>query len=189
MTEQQPAKPKRPRSSTTRSSTTRRGVGRRAAPAAILADERIRQERAYQLKLLGCMTFQEIADSEHPEDPERKLYADKSAARRGWLAAVERHAHTEDTVAARELWTLRNERVFRVILAKVGKTGPDQLWAIDRYTRLLEVHARMLGLFQDKLQITPGETDLEKALRELSAEVAAAAGGAPVPVEAPAPPE
>lgn len=177
---------------TTQGSTTpprkpRRGTGRRMAAAEVIADERIRQERCYQLKLLGCATFQEIADSPHPTDPERTLYADRSAARRAWLAAVERHANTEDTLQARELWTLRNEQVFRMLIPKILKTSKDQLWALDRYTRLFEAHARMLGLFQDKLLITPGETDLEKALRELSVEMAARAGGAPVPEEIPVP--
>lgn len=144
--------------------TTTRGRGRRAAAPATVADERIRQERAYQLRLAG-LSFEDIARSRHPDDPSRSLYADRGAARRAWQAAVERHSTSEATVEARELWTLRNERVFRALWPQVLRADH---WAIDRYTRLFAEHARMLGLMVQRVEVAAGEADLDAALRDLS---------------------
>lgn len=176
MTEQ--AKPKRPRAA--RNQGARKP---RIAAAAVIADERLRQERAYQLRMM-CATFQQIADSKHPKDPERNLYASPSAAREAFLLARDRHAGVSTTAEMREEWKLRNEAIISSLMPTcLDRNHKDHHWAIDRYTRLFSEHARMLGLFQDKLMVTPGETDLEKALRELAAEVTAAAGGEPVPAE------
>ncbi|MDN5919391.1 MAG: hypothetical protein L0I76_30555 [Pseudonocardia sp.] len=152
---------------------------RRMAAPNTVADERIRQERAYQLRL-ACMTFQEIADSPHPEDPARNLYAGPSEARRAWLTARDRHAGTEETADARREWTLRNERIFRALYPRCLR---GDLLAIDRYQRLFAEHARMLGLYQDKIEVTKGETDLDKALRELREQMDTRAAGQPVPEE------
>lgn len=137
----------------TSSRTRRSRKGKRAASPATVADERTRQERAYQLRL-ACVSFQEIADSPHPDDPERTLYADESAARRGFLAARDRHAGAPETEEMRQEWIARNERVFRALYPRCLR---GELLAIDRYTRLFSEHIAMLGL--RRLDVT-GQVDV-----------------------------
>lgn len=146
---------------------------RRGASEAVRADELARQERAYQLKIMGCYTFQQIADSPHPTDRNRKLYAGPSEARRAFMSARDRHAGVKETADMREEWRMRNEAIIRTLMPTcLDRNDPNHHWAIDRYTRLFAEHARMLGLFQDKLHVTQGTTDLRTALAELEASVA-----------------
>ncbi|MEV1294467.1 hypothetical protein [Pseudonocardia sp. NPDC049635] len=160
--------------STSQATTSGRGRGRkgkRSASPATVADERIRQERAYQLRL-GLMTFQEIADSPHPEDPSRTLYSCESAARRGYLAARDRHAGTQETEDMRQEWIARNEKVFRALYPRCLR---GELLAIDRYTRLFSEHISMLGL--RRLDVS-GQVDVrvegawDASFRELSEQLA-----------------
>jgi hypothetical protein len=142
-----------------------------AAPE-VVADEMVRQERAYQLRM-GCWTFQAIADSPHPDRPGERLYASPSAARTAFITARDRHAGVRETADIREEFRQRNEQIMRSILPTcLDRNHKDQHWAIDRYTRLFAEHARMLGLYQDKLHVTQGTTDLRTALAELEASVA-----------------
>jgi hypothetical protein len=142
-----------------------------AAPETIL-DEMTRQEQAFKLKI-GGLTFQQIADSPHPTDRGRKLYASPSAARDAWRTAAARHAGVKETAEIREEWRLRNEAIIRTLMPTcLNREHKDHHWAIDRYTRLFAEHARMLGLYQDKLHVTQGTTDLRTALAELEASVA-----------------
>lgn len=137
----------------------------------ILADELVRQERAYQLKLSGFRTWKEVADAPHPTDPTRNLYAGPSEARRGYLAALHRHAGTAQTEEMRDEWRMRNEKVFRALMPKCLK-GDN--WAIDRYTRLFAEHARMLGLNAPiRHQIEElTESTVDRAIRQLVEQLA-----------------
>uniref|UniRef100_UPI003F490DF4 hypothetical protein n=1 Tax=Pseudonocardia sp. CA-138482 TaxID=3240023 RepID=UPI003F490DF4 len=163
-------------------------MGQRKATKEQIEAEWRRQERAYQLKMAN-LTFQQIADSPHPADPARTLYSDARSAQRAWMVARDRHAGADDTAAKRREWELRNEMVFRVLWPQIMRADH---WAIDRYTRLLAEHVKMMGLAravpQEMKVIT---TDaLTEAIQEAEAQLAAraaeaAAAGLDLPVDFP----
>lgn len=172
--EPSPSAPKRPRTNTRSGNTP--GRGRRVASGEVQADERIRQERAYQLKLRGA-TFQQIAESPHPEDPGRKLYASAGAARNAWLTARDRHSGGADTAEERELFRHRNEAIFRAIMPQcLNSKDSGQLWAIDRYVKLFAEHSKMMGLpipVKQEIQVIT-ESAIDAAIREGLEEMARA---------------
>lgn len=116
--------------------------GRRAAPPATVTDERVRQEECYRLRLSG-LTFAEIADSPHPNDPDRKLYADSAGSSRAFRTAMERHAGHQDSEEARALWEARAERALVAIWPQV--TSGD-LAASGAFSRLMSEVGKVLGL-------------------------------------------
>lgn len=94
---------------------------------------------------------------------------------------VMREYPREDIEATRNLIRDRYEAMLRAL-------WPDVLrgkWlAIDRASRILENIAKLEGANRpEKIQITPGESDLDAALRELEEQLRRRAAGRPVPQE------
>jgi len=97
--------------------------------------------------------------------------------------AIMREYPREDVESVRNMISDRHEAMLRAL-------WPDVLrgkWlAIDRATRILEALAKLHGANRpEKLEITPGETDLDTALRELEEQMRrrAARDDSPVPQE------
>ena len=102
------------------------------------------------------------------------------------------HAHDQFMVVMRDypredVETWRNTISDRYD-AMLRALWPDVIrgkWlAVDRASRILEAQAKLHGANRpDKIQITPGETDLDAALRELEEQMRRRAAGQPVPQE------
>lgn len=162
MTEEQPATPKPRRRSN-------RGVKVTTSPAAI--DRLQRDTEAVRLRRAGH-TFDEIATA--------CGYADKGRAHHA-VTALLRAYPREDVELLRDITFDRYEQLIRGLWARAA--GGD-VWAVDRVSRLLDQQARLCGLNRpEKIQITPGETDLDAALRELEAQMRRRAAGTPIPQE------
>jgi len=160
-----PASPPRSRRKHTRGATVR------TKPADV---ERMERDlRCVELRKAG-LTWQAIAD--------RLGYASAGHAYTRFMVVMKEWPR-EDIETTRNLISDRYEAMLRALWPEVlsGK------WlAIDRATRILENLAKLHGANRpEKIEITPGETALDQALRELQEELQrrAARDGSPVPQE------
>lgn len=134
---------------------------------------RAKQERAFQYRLAG-MTFQEIANADDPNEPGKKLYGSRGAARNAYLAAVKRHSGESTSDELIEVENFRYDRLLRALWAKCLQ---GDTWSIDRALRIMDQRARLLGLnkpVKQQLEVIT-ESAVDAAIRELEAQVAATA--------------
>lgn len=111
-------------------------------------------------------------------------YADPGHAHQRFMHVMRTYPR-EDIDTWRNLISDRHEAILRTLWPKVLQG--DQ-WAMDRAQRGLEALAKLHGANRpEKLVITPGESDLDKALRELTEQLEARAAGHVVQEPAKAP--
>jgi hypothetical protein len=150
-------------------------------PAAV-ADNRRRQERAYQLRM-AALSYQEIADS--PDKARRTidpvtgeehvppLYSGPGAAYAAVQKALDRRSGMETTEAMRALTNARYEAAIRILWPKVLQ-GDN--WTVDRLAVLMRDQRALLGLDMPKRREARVEvitTDLvDQAIQQLEEDLA-----------------
>jgi len=148
-----------------------RGATDQTSPAAIERWER--DLKCVELRKAGA-TWQAIAD--------QLGYANRGNAYRAFQAVMKEYPR-EDVETWRNIISDRYDAMIRALWPDVLR---GKLLAVDRVSRILEAQAKLHGANRpEKIEITPGETDLDTALRELEEQIRrrAARDGSPVPQE------
>lgn len=156
----------------TRRKTAGQGATRAKSKSSPEAVERLERDlQCVQLRRAN-VDWQTIAD--------RLGYASPGHAHDRFMLMMREYPR-EDVETTRNLIRDRYEVMLRAL-------WPDVLqgkWlAVDRASRILEAIAKLEGANRpEKIEITPGETDLDAALRELEEQLRRRAAGRPVPQE------
>jgi hypothetical protein len=136
-----------------------------------VAEQRRRQERAFQLRLAG-LSYQEIADTSDSERAGAPLYASKGAAQKAVRVAMERRTGARTTDEMRDLAYERYERLIRALWPEAIK---GNMWAHDRIGSHLRDQSALVGTRAPvKHQVDViSESAVDAEIERLSAELAA----------------
>jgi hypothetical protein len=122
-----------------------------------MIDAHRRQELAYRLLLAGA-TFPQIAATDDPGRPGRKLYASAGAAHDACKRAIKRHTTFEETELAKELAVQRLTAAIRAIWPNVLQR---ESWAHLRFNEHMQLLARIQGT------LAPARSRVEVITRDM----------------------
>ena len=171
-------------------------AARRAKPRRTAAESHSCQARAYQLKVAGGMSFEDIAATPDPTGKADRLYANASAARAAYLAHAQRVRGVEDEppLSVAERRALMDDRYERLVQALFPRAISGNGEAADRVLRALAQQAALHGLNVRPAPALPDDeakgdpADELAQRRERARAEAAAALRSAAPATPPAPP-